>query len=751
MTPSTLENPILENRGAPSVAPIVDKIRDLRRRIALWLAVDGIGRVLLLLVILIGIDLVLDRQFSMDRPQRIVVLALIGLVLAVVVYRRLIRPLSRKLSDDALCLMVQQRHKELGDGLISALQLSREPDWQSRGSSATLVAATIERGVAAAKPLNFHGVLRGGRFIANALLVVFLISVLGAIAAAVASTETMSIWFDRNVLLSDRPWPQDVYLTFDGAATDVLQVPRAEAWPIGISVRLARKDVASPEEVSYDLRSAGEYHTERMERADGGRYFSGKLPPIDVESQVRAVSSGGGTGWVRVVPIDRPLVKSLKLTVTPPKYTGASTEILAEGKGPYSLLPGSRLHLEGIANKPLSQATITLGTTRRTMNVRKGLHFSLEMEYRPDAAGVYSIDLTDTEQLPLASRAGVGPLTSRVPVQFTLRTRLDRLPLVKVRLTGIGGIITSRAKLPLSISIDDDFAITDANIHYHVRSSVEGETGRSDLVRPPGIEKQFGGSAVRINHVLDVGAIKVPVGSELTFEVKANDNNDVTPPRTGTSNSTVLRVVSDDEFRADLMRREKEQRQEVERLQKVLVGVVADTRELVRAGAAGKTWTAGTEQAAARLTREQKAMGPALGMIARRIEDLLTEAINNGLEAQDGPLAQRLRSHVFTPLTQLADASIPEVVRRLEEARSESGRVPQREQALSAALTGQAKIETELNQILKYMVKAEDYQLVLSLIMELQHSQADVLTRAEKERLERIKRIFEQGGAGAEK
>lgn len=751
MTLSTLENPILENRVAPSADAIVDKIRDLRRRISLWLAVDGIGRVLLLLVVLIGIDLVLDRQFSMDRPQRIVVLGLIGFALAVVTYRRLIRPLSRKLSDDALCLVVERRHKELGDGLISAVQLSRDSEWQSRGSSPILVAATIQRGVAAAKPLNFHGVLRGGRFVANALLVVLLALVLSGIAVAVAKTDTMSIWFDRNVLLSDRSWPQDVYLTFDGTVNGVLQVPRGEPWPVGISVRLTRTDVVAPDEVSYNLRSSGEYHSERMERGGGGRHFSGKLPPIDAECQVRAVSSGGGTDWLRIVPIDRPVVKSLKLTVTPPKYTRAAAESLAEGKGPYALLPGSRLYIEGVANKPLSQATITQGTTRHAMQDEKDRQFSFDLEYRPEAAGVYSIELIDTEQLPLASQACVGPLTSRVPVQFTLRTRIDRLPLVKVRLAGIGSIITARAKLPLSISIDDDFAITDASIHYHYRSSTEGDAGRSDIVRPPGIEKQFGGPTVRVDHVLDVGALKVPAGSELTLEVKAVDNNDVTPPRIGTSSATVLRVVSDDEFRADLMRREKEQQQEVERLQKVLVGVVADTRELGRTRTDAKPWPASTEQAASRVAREQKAMGPALGMVARRIGELLTEAINNGLESQNGPLAQRLRSRVSAPLTKIAEVSIPGVVLRLDEARRHTARAQERSQALAAALAGQANIEAELNQILKYMVKAEDYQLVLSLIMELQHSQADVLSRAEKERLEKIKRIFEQGGTGTDK
>ena len=62
-------------------------------------------------------------------------LVLIAGALGWLVYRRLVRPLSATMSDDALALQVEAANKQLGQSLISALQLARMDDVESRGMS----------------------------------------------------------------------------------------------------------------------------------------------------------------------------------------------------------------------------------------------------------------------------------------------------------------------------------------------------------------------------------------------------------------------------------------------------------------------------------------------------------------------------------------------------------------------------------------------------------------------------------------
>src|SRR5262245_13122009 len=132
-------------------APLVTRLASLRARLAGWLLVDGLNRVLWLALGLGAADLALDWFFRMDRSQRLVMLVLIAGSLGWFLYRRLIRPLSLSSSDDALALQVEAGNRGLGEGLISALQLARISDVQSRGMSPVLVRAAILSGAQAAE------------------------------------------------------------------------------------------------------------------------------------------------------------------------------------------------------------------------------------------------------------------------------------------------------------------------------------------------------------------------------------------------------------------------------------------------------------------------------------------------------------------------------------------------------------------------------------------------------------------------
>src|SRR5687767_4047945 len=102
-------------------ASVTSRLQALRGKIAAWLWLYGLSRVLWCAIGLFAADLAIDWFFRMDRPQRVVMLLLMIGVLAYMIYRKLVLPLSATASDDALCLQVEARHKQLGQSLISAL------------------------------------------------------------------------------------------------------------------------------------------------------------------------------------------------------------------------------------------------------------------------------------------------------------------------------------------------------------------------------------------------------------------------------------------------------------------------------------------------------------------------------------------------------------------------------------------------------------------------------------------------------
>src|SRR5687768_14586660 len=136
-------------------APVVSRLHQLRRQLAAWFWVDGLGRVLWIAIAVFAVDLAIDWFFRMDVAQRGLMLAIMAAIIGLAIYRRLVRPLSYRISDDALALQVEERNKLLGQGMISALQLARMENHAARGLSPALVRQTVLSGSHAAAAVDF--------------------------------------------------------------------------------------------------------------------------------------------------------------------------------------------------------------------------------------------------------------------------------------------------------------------------------------------------------------------------------------------------------------------------------------------------------------------------------------------------------------------------------------------------------------------------------------------------------------------
>ena len=81
--PQTLQAPleikmsdISASSLASETAPVITRLSQLRSQITRWFLVDGLSRVLWLVIGLCVLDLAIDWLFRMDKPQRVVMMAL---------------------------------------------------------------------------------------------------------------------------------------------------------------------------------------------------------------------------------------------------------------------------------------------------------------------------------------------------------------------------------------------------------------------------------------------------------------------------------------------------------------------------------------------------------------------------------------------------------------------------------------------------------------------------------------------------
>jgi hypothetical protein len=707
-------------------ALVVSRLHALRRQIAAWFWVEGLSRVLWTALAVFVIDLGIDWFFRMDVPQRAVMLLIMAGAIGAVAWRRLARPLSTSLSDDALALQVEDRNKLLGQGMISALQLARIEDHAQRGMSPAMVRQTVISGAQAAAGVDFGRVLDRREFRINATILLAAVLLLVGGAVGVARSAPLGIWFNRNLLLGDKVWPQKTYLVVKRAEKGKVKFPRGEDWTQVVEVTPESEVV--PESVFIDFRRTRARNSQAMKKS-GERSFEAVFSNVIEPFEFRARGGDAFTPWIRVELVEQPAVEELRLEITPPKYTGEEKRNWPR-KGPYFVLrdqPGAIGHgkqAAGAGRTGDRRQTAAAGTGARAKN------FSGTVSPTQLMAGQYVIELEDTEGL-----------TSRRPTTFGLRLRADREPRVRAKLVGVSGMVVPQAHVPLECRATDDYAVKSLEVSYVWRDEMTQEPTQGK-VELPAAKEGLGTRELAFSDVIDLSALKLPTGTSLNFHIAASDNDDVTGPNVGKSSDFLLRIVSEEELRTDLLRREKEQRQELERLLKQQEDLLTDGQAL-QAGLTDAALAGEQKDQLMQYQRRQKVIGTNVGAIAERLTGIVTEVLNNRLEDPSGRLEKRLREDIIQPLTEIAELAVPDAVQHLDRTRRQAAEIAPRTEALETAVTRQKEIAGAMREILKHMVKAEGYQEAVNLLYEIQKTQQDVYDRTVKEKQERIKGIIE--------
>jgi len=705
------------------------RLAGLRWSVVAWILVDALAAVCVVAVVFVGASLLLDRTMRLDRAQRLAVLAFGAAAAGVTAYRRLVRPLGRGLSDEALARVVEARHGELGESLLSAVQFSRmEPP--VAGYSAAMVRAAVDLGVRRAAAIDFRDVLDRRRRNRNLLLVG------GAVAAfAVASLvfpETMGLWWRRNVLLADVAWPQRTHLALLGAKDGVIVCPRGD--DLAVQAR-ADPDGVVPSVVTLDHRDErGSWGSETMVMV-GGNVFRSLFRNVLEPFRLRVRGGDAVTPWHRVRLVERPVVDDLTLIYTPPAYVDPQPRPLPPNVGSYPVLVGSRVEVRGTASKDLGRARLLFGKVPLGEFERVGKRgFRTELSGDRLRSGAYAVSLTDA-----------GGLASRRPTRFSLKVRPDRRPVVRARLEGIGDLIVPRAVVPVRATLRDDFSVRKAELVYAAVVEEEGDplTRRVDF---GGGEVLYGQKKVEAIHRLDCRPMDLPVGSHLTLRVEAFDNDTVNGPKAGASGSFSLKVVTEDDLRAELLRREQEQRLEFERL-------LRDQRKLAENARAlraildipDRAFADEDRRLLADTEKRQRLVGGRCTAIAEQFARILAEVENNRLEEDQQAVRDRLAGRIIEPLRDLARRNVLRAADRLDQARKTAeDDLAARRTALADAADEQDAIVAVMRDVLRNMVKWEGYQEAVTLLREVLRAQKEVSEKTIEEYQRRIRSIFDK-------
>ena len=449
--------------------------------------------------------------------------------------------------DDFFAALVEERHPELGNQLINALQLGRGNHYGSRRLIEAIVddAAVATADLRMADCLDWRSVRRIG---AAAAVVLFVI-----VAYATLPVWALSERFGSGLSRIMAPWANiPPYTATRIDESDVS--PGDTRFPEGAAVPIEATVTGDyvPSEAWLVRRGDGAERWRRtamrpQESADGAFKFSVLEADTSFDYYIASGDGRSRTFHVEIVP--RPRVEKLDLAFTLPAYTGLARRRTADADGELAGIAGTKVEYELKSTKPLNEASLVTDakqiiplTKGKDNTVWKG-SFTIHAKDAKLAVSVgqfvtaparYQVRLLDTDGYENGD-----------PLWHSISLAKDQAP--SVAITSPGRDLQSKPDetITLKVVAKDDYGIGQARLVWRVNDE---ESLRELATFSPGkkaldLSKEF-------EWKLAEAGLKG--GDIVQYWAEASDKNDITGPGEAQSRRFSIFVIQPEEVLASL-------------------------------------------------------------------------------------------------------------------------------------------------------------------------------------------------------
>lgn len=696
----------------------------LRRRLRAYQIVEGLAVILTVTLIAAGLQCAADRLLRLPADMRAMGLTAVLAAVATAVWRKLVAPLSVAVAPKDLAVLIERRTPVLRSRLISAVEFADAPA-ESRGAShpsPDLVNALWRQAETDSAGISWNDILNHSRARRSGVMIALCL-VLTLLAVRLAG-ETTGLWFRRNVLLRDEPWPQRTRLFVEGLHDGRLLCARGDDLTISAGV-VNGYEAPWQVFVEYD-RPGNPSGREPMLRIGRDRYQR-TFERVSVSMRCRVRGGDDRTDWFAVEVVDRPAVEAIRIEVEPPKYTGLVPYAIRPGLTTVEALKGSAFTFRITTNKPLATARLV----RRETPADEVMTLAGDREWigrdRPPHSTGYGFALVDA--LGLTNHR-----EPTAPTQVMAQLVADAPPRVKLRIRGVSDMVTPAAVLPAEVEFSDAYGLATAEM---VQESTRAPVAPRVV---PVADFVAGSRTFTRSFPWPLGPHGLAPGDRLSLYATASDYDDVSGPNIGKSTVLSLRVVSREELLQELTRREQQCRQEFEqavRAQEDLYAGVLSVYTAVGTGVAGDEH----RREFGRIERRQRQQSARVDSIRRRLEGILAEMEVNQTLAP--AIRDRLGTQIVVPLGELLRAPMADAVSLLgrlarQDSPDDRRQLRDRQKATLAAMRS----------ILANMLRYEGYQEAVSLLRDIMSLQETVRQETEKQIAQDVEKLF---GPGEEK
>ena len=531
---------------------LLSRLRQLRHqdRLHKWLAAVGI---FLMLAAALGVVLPLLANWAAPNSGMRWLLSGVGLLGFLFILARFVlrAPLTWWRHPDSpneidLALRVGKSHPEVKDRFANALQVYHETSQNTQNGEITrsLAGTALHNAYQDVEPIIFSQVIdrRTPRkrllFAGGALVAAFLIWSLAPNFMAQGAS----------ILLAPHRTPAALALQFEVTPGDA-EIIKGQNFRINAAVNRPTADNANVEWRQTDGRATEQAKMNRG-LAGIGAQFTHTIENIRESFSYRVHLGNENSRWFNVTVVEPPLVRSLRVTVKFPNYTGRPALELDENVGDILALPGSTVSVRMTPNKPVAQANLLFSTGEVTPLSSSGDDFRGEFTVRRQ--GTYQFGLKDEKGL-----------TNSDAIQYRLELETDQAPAVQITFPGRDMDLDESMRMPLVIEGEDDYGFSKLQIVYEilVAGAPEGKATTMPLTIANKNSRAF-----REQPIWDVAQLDLQPEDVVRYYAEVFDNDVIGGPKSGRSQVFHLRFPSMYEMYQEIAGAQEEASQDLQKM-----------------------------------------------------------------------------------------------------------------------------------------------------------------------------------------
>lgn len=234
-----------------------------------------------------------------------------------------------------------------------------------------------------------------------------------------------------------------------------------------------------------------------------------------------------GTDTIRVT--DRPEILAVKLRIDPPAYTQLSSEVQESNNLELMLIPGSELTLTLISNKVLKSASLYLAS---------GKKIGLTVQNKT-ASGQFTVFNADEFHFTVFDHNDV---SNTDPMMYKIRLIPDSYPTCQLISPDLDIELTETMEIPLGIRIADDFGFSKALIRYRLIKQFAPDMSVADTLEFPIRNLQL--SLQELYYTWSVSDLQLSPEDVVEFQVIVLDNDPINGPKSASSKTLKARFPS---------------------------------------------------------------------------------------------------------------------------------------------------------------------------------------------------------------